>query len=464
MVLRKHRILVIDDEPDMLVTCSRILHHLGYECATVSDGAAARQAMAAIQPDVILTDLVMPGQDGYAILKEAQEVVPGALVIIITGYATVESAVKAIKEGAFDYLPKPFSAEQLDITVKRALQQLDLKEENQILRSQLEERFNFDNIIGANGGLQKVVDTIRKVATSDASILILGESGTGKELVARSIHANSQRRHGPFVAVDCASLPENLLESELFGHEKGAFTGAHSSKEGLMELADGGTLFLDEIGEMSLPLQAKLLRALEQQSFRRVGGTKEISVNVRLLSATNRNLEDAIARHEFREDLYYRINVIALRLPPLRERVQDIPLLARYFLDKFATRMGKAVKTISPRTMEFLQRYPWPGNVRELRNVMERAIALCESRVIMPGDLPDKLVKKQSSLASVPDTNLPFHRAKEQWIEAFEVKYLQELLQRHQGNITAAAQEADVDRKTIHRLLKKHRLVNLDQD
>lgn len=457
-VARKRRILVFDDEIDMLETCCRLLRHMGYDCTTSNDSTIAEQMVAEIEPDIVLTDLVMPKQDGFAVLKTVRKVVPDALVIMITGYATVESAVKAIREGAFDYLPKPFSVEQLEVIIKRAVQQLDLREENRILRSQIEEKYNFDNIIGANGGLQQVVETVRKVSGTDANILILGESGTGKELIARSIHANSKRRGGPFVPVDCASLPENLLESELFGHEKGAFTGAHTAKEGLMELADGGTLFLDEIGEMSPVLQAKLLRALEQQSFRRVGGTKEINVDIRFLAATNRDLEEAVTRREFREDLYYRLNVITVQLPPLRERVQDIPLLANYFLHHFAGRMEKQVGAISAGALDLLQRYSWPGNVRELRNAIERAVAVCETRTIKPVDLPDRLNKPPGALASVPNTGLPFHQAKEEWIEAFEVKYLQELLKRHGGKISEAAREAGIDRKTVHRLLKKHQI------
>lgn len=453
----KRRILIIDDETDMLETCSRLLRRMGYQCTTLSDSTQSAETMAEFQPDIILSDLVLHKLDGFEVLRIARKVIPDSLVIIITGYATVESAVKAIKEGAFDYLPKPFSVEQLEVTMKRAVEQLDLKEENQILRSQLEEKYNFENLIGANGGLQDVVETIRKVSGSEANILILGESGTGKELVAHSIHANSKRRHGPFIAVNCASLPDNLLESELFGHEKGAFTGAHAGKAGLMELADQGTLFLDEIGEMSRELQAKLLRALEQYCFRRVGGTKEINVDIRILAATNRNLEEVASKGEFREDLYYRLNVIAIHLPPLRERVQDIPLLAGHFLHDFAGRVGKPLKAISPGALELLQRYPWPGNVRELRNVIERAVALCETRVIMPEDLPDRLNKQGGSFRSSPDIDLPFHRAKAQWIETFEVKYLQKLLKRHGGNISEAARESGIDRKTIHRLVEKYK-------
>ncbi|GFN22845.1 sigma-54-dependent transcriptional regulator [Thermanaeromonas sp. C210] len=454
----KRRILVIDDEIDMLETCQRLLERMGYECTTLRDSTRSAEAIAEVQPDIVLTDLVMPQLDGLEVLRITQDILPDALVIIITGYATVESAVKAMKDGAFDYLPKPFSAEQLEVTLKRAVERLALREENQILRSQLEERYNFANLIGANGGLQQVVEILRKASDCDANVLILGESGTGKELVARSIHANSKRRQGPFIAVNCASLPDELLESELFGHEKGAFTGAHASKEGLMELAHKGTLFLDEIGELSWSLQAKLLRALEERAFRRVGGTKEIKVDVRVLAATNRNLEEAVERREFREDLYYRLNVITITLPPLRERRQDIRLLANHFLQHFSRQMGKPVKGISPKALELLQQYSWPGNVRELRNAIERAVALCDSKVIMPEDLPEKLQKKEDVFYTSPRVDLPFHKAKAQWIETFEVRYLLELLKKNGGNISQAAREAGVNRKTIHRLLKKHKI------
>lgn len=455
----KRRILVIDDEIDMLETSGRLLRRLGYECTTLHDSSRVAEVLAGVQPEIILSDLVMPKLSGIEVLQAARKILPDSLVIIMTGFATVESAVKAIKEGAFDYLPKPFTFDQLEVTVKRAEEKLNLKAENQILRSQLEEKYHFDNIIGAGGGLQQVVETIRKISPSDANILVLGESGTGKELIARSIHANSRRKHGPFVAVNCASLPNNLLESELFGHEKGAFTGAHVSKAGLMELADKGTLFLDEIGEMSRELQAKLLRALELRSFRRVGGTKEVQVDMRILAATNLDLEEATVKGEFREDLYYRLNVITIHLPALRERAQDIPLLALHFLQDFAERAGKPICSISPGAMDLLQRYAWPGNVRELKNIIERAVALCETKEIVPGDLPERLNKQRCNFSpATPNLEAPFHQAKSQWIEAFEIKYLQGLLEKHGGNISEAARECGVDRKTIHRLLAKHNI------
>ncbi|MCL1792022.1 MAG: sigma-54 dependent transcriptional regulator [Peptococcaceae bacterium] len=454
----KRRILVIDDEVDMLETLGRLLGRLGYDCATLTDPTKTVEVLTDLRPEIILTDLVMPTLGGLEVLRMAREILPDTQVIIITGFATIESAVSAIKEGAFDYLSKPFTVDQLEITIKRAEEKLDLVAENQSLRSQLKEKYDFSNIIGANGGLRHVMDMVRKIIASEINILILGESGSGKELIARGIHANTSRK-GPFVDINCASLPNNLLESELFGHEKGAFTGAHTGKAGLMEVANGGTLFLDEIGEMSKELQTKLLKALEQRSFRRVGGTKEIHVDIRILAATNRDLEEAIIQGTFREDLYYRLNVISIHLPPLRERVQDIPLLTVFFLRQFAEHVGKHLHSVTPDAMELLQQYAWPGNVRELKNVIERAVVLCETETITVADLPERLRKKgRYPLHTVLNPDIPFHQAKKEWIESFEVAYIKKLLERHNGNISDAAKACGVDRKTIHRLLGKHEI------
>ncbi|MDR2737296.1 MAG: sigma-54 dependent transcriptional regulator [Gracilibacteraceae bacterium] len=455
----KRRILVIDDEVDMLETMGRLLRRLGYEKTTLIDDTRVEEVLAELRPEIILTDWVMPKLNGLEVLRMARDMLPDSQVIIITGFATIESAVNAIKEGAFDYLSKPFTSDQLEVTIKRAEEKLDLKAENQSLRSQLKEKYDFSNIIGAGGGLRHIVEMIRKISASETNVLILGESGSGKELIARGIHANSTRRNGPFVDINCASLPNNLLESELFGHEKGAFTGAHTGKVGLMEVANRGTLFLDEIGEMSKELQTKLLKALEQRSFRRVGGTKEIHVDIRILAATNRDLEEAISQSEFREDLYYRLNVISIHLPPLRERVQDIPLLTFSFLRQFAEHVGKQLHSVAPDAMELLQHYAWPGNVRELKNVIERAVVLCETEAITAADLPERLHKKgRLSLQTVLSPDVPFHQAKNEWIEIFEVTYLQKLLEKHKGNISEAARSCGVDRKTIHRLVTRYSL------
>lgn len=451
-------VMIIDDELDMLDTCSRVIKRMGHECRTYDEGAKAINDMEQVQPDLIITDLKMPGCDGFQVLAKAKELLPDTGVIVITGYASVDTAVKAMKEGARDYLAKPFSVEELQITVGKALEEQALREENRLLRIQIQEPLHTENIIGVNGGLQSIFQTIGKLGNSEAAVLIIGESGTGKELIARSVHNNSRRRLGPFIPVDCASLPDNLLESELFGHEKGAFTGAHTTKKGLMEMADGGTLFLDEIGEMSPVLQSKLLRALEERSFRRVGGTQLIEVDFRLVAATNRNLEEAIIEKTFREDLYYRINVITLKLPPLRERRQDISLLVRHFCQKFAQKSDKRIAGVTPEAMEALENYSWPGNVRELRNVIERAVSLCETEMIRPEDLTTNILSPNKKSAPKIALELPFHEAKAQWVKQFEVEYLEAMLNKYRGNISQAAKEAGIDRKTIHRLLKKHGL------
>ncbi|HHY28132.1 MAG TPA: sigma-54-dependent Fis family transcriptional regulator [Desulfitobacterium dehalogenans] len=453
-------IVVIDDEPDMLETCARVIHRMGYKCTTYEDSCEALEEIHKLQPDLIITDIKMPKCDGFEVLEKAKVCVPKARVIVITGYASVDSAVQAMKEGAYDYLSKPFPIEQLQLTINKALQHIALTEENQLLRAQLQEGLNTDNIIGARGGLQDVFATIGKISNSDASILILGESGTGKEVIARAIHKNSRRSTGPFIPVDCASLPENLLESELFGYERGAFTGANNTKQGLLEMAHGGTLFLDELGELTLAMQAKLLRTLEERAIRRVGGNRLINIDIRVLAATNRDLEKAVRTKEFREDLYYRINVITLKLPILHERQQDIPLLVNHFCKKYSQDMDKKVGGFTPEAMKVMKSYSWPGNIRELRNVVERAISLSESEMVGITDLPEKVIAEQKKILPEQENlgGLSFHEAKDLWLKKFEVKYMNELLDNHNGNITQAAKSAGIDRKTIHRLMNKYDL------
>lgn len=314
------RVLVIDDELDMLESCARLLSHLGYLVVTEADSTKAPTMFERERPDLVLTDLRMPGLDGLGVLRAIRAIDPSATVILITAFATIETAVEAVKEGAFDYLPKPFSGDQLRVCIERALEQRRLREENRRLLEQLTETYRFDKIIGRSLPMLQVFETIKKVAKSEANILIVGETGTGKELIARSLHVNSRRTSKPFIPVDCASLPENLLESELFGHEKGAFTGAQATRPGLFEFASGGTIFLDEVGDIGMNLQAKLLRVLQEREVRRVGSNRTIEVDVRVISATNRDLAQAVAKGEFREDLYYRLNVISIPLPPLRDR------------------------------------------------------------------------------------------------------------------------------------------------
>jgi DNA-binding NtrC family response regulator len=356
-------------------------------------------------------------------------------------------------------LPKPFSADQLRLAVERALRQRQLAMENQRLREQLQTVMGFENIIARSPAMVQVFELIRKAARSEANILILGESGTGKELVARAIHANSPRAASAFVPVDCAALPENLLESELFGHEKGAFTGAVKTKPGLLELGGGGTVFLDEIAELPVSLQVKFLRALQEREVRRVGGVRPIPVDVRIVSATNRDLREAVAKGEFREELYYRINVIGVQLPPLRARHGDVPLLVQHFVSRYGRGRESAIEGVDPEALRVLEGYGWPGNVRELQNVVERACALADGPLITTRDLPEHLSAPGTPGAvSVASTgvSLPLPAAKAQWMRELEAAYLVDQLNRHGGNISQAARAAGIDRKTFHRLINKY--------
>jgi DNA-binding NtrC family response regulator len=466
----KGRVLVVDDEPDMIESCARILRRAGYECLTTTDAHKALALVESDRPDLLLTDLKMPGIDGMELLRRARMVDPALPVIFVTAFATIESAVEAIKEGAFDYLPKNFTIEQLRLAVERGLRHRRLHQENLNLREQLQGTLGFENILGRSPAMTRVFELVRKAARSEANILVIGESGTGKELVARAVHANSPRAAQPFVPVDCASLPEPLLESELFGHEKGAFTGAVKGKRGLMEVADRGTLFLDEIGELPLALQVKLLRALQERQLRRVGGTSQIDVDARVVSATNRDLRDAVKKGQFREELYYRVNVIEIHLPPLRERAGDVRLLAYAFLKRYG---GERVTGFDEAALEALDAYAWPGNVRELQNVLERACALADGDRVTRADLPAHVVQggglrtaaaqtgapgapEEASIASGEE--LPLKEAKEKWMQVLEASYLRQLLERHGGNISAAAKAAGIDRKTFHRLINKYQI------
>ena len=459
------RILVVDDEPDMVENLVRILRREGYRCLSATAATKGAELLEAHRPDLLLTDLKMPEIDGMELLRRAHALDSALPVIMITAFSTIESAVTAIREGAFDYLPKNFTADQLRVSVERALRQRRLQVENRNLREQLQTTFRFESLLGRSPAMARVFELVRKAARSDANILVQGESGTGKELIARAIHANSPRAAQPFVPVDCASLPEQLLESELFGHEKGAFTGAVKTKPGLMESADRGTLFLDEIGEMPLSLQTKLLRALQERQIRRVGGNSLVDVDVRLVSATNRDLRAAAAKGDFRDDLFYRVNVIAIQLPPLREREGDIELLTQAFLERY----GKTrVRAIDDDALAALRSYRWPGNVRELQNVIERACALADGDRIRLSDLPDYVLGgaaagTDGTGGAVADAarsaqGLPLKDAKEHWMSVLEASYLRDLLTTHVGNVSAAAKAAGIDRKTFHRLINKYHL------
>ncbi|MDG1893096.1 MAG: sigma-54 dependent transcriptional regulator [Verrucomicrobiota bacterium] len=387
------KVLLVDDEVTMVQLVAESLRNWGHEVHPFTNGMAALEAIQEIQPEVIVTDLYLDRTKAFGLdlLKHSKKHLPSAVVIVITGFGSIETAVEAMKHGAFDYLEKPFKLDELKLSLERALSYNEAVSENAYLRKQLKKKYQFKQIIGTSAKMQEVFKMIERVSDTESTVLILGESGTGKELVAKALHFNSNRRSNPFIPINCSALPENLLESELFGHRKGAFTGAFQDKKGLFEEADGGTIFLDEIGTMPPTLQSRLLRVLQEKEVRRVGENTPVKVDVRVLAATNETLEDRIKQGEFREDLYYRLNVIPIHLPGLRERPDDIPLLVAHFLkDKVHPRIAKVFQ-MSRICMNALTRHSWPGNVRELQNLVERACALSESHVIRRQDLPNQI-------------------------------------------------------------------------
>ena len=450
----KGRILVVDDDEAILQSCRTILEDAGYDIETASGGDAALALLRHKSFDVALVDLKMPGKSGLEVLAEITVADPDLVVMIFTAFGSIESAVEAVRKGAFNYLTKPFTSEQLTTAVAKALEHRKLLRDNVRLRQELKQCCAAHQIVGSSPPLEMVLATLAKVAPSEANVLITGESGTGKELVARAIHPNSARAEGPFIPVDCAALPSNLLESELFGYEKGAFTGAHQSKRGLLELADGGTLFLDEIGELSAELQAKLLRTLQERTFRRLGAERQVSVDIRIISSTNRDLSAEVRQGRFRQDLLYRLNVVTICLPPLRERRADVSILARHFLEEFSRAAGKGRLEITPEALVLLEQYRWPGNVRELRNVIERAVVLCEGHNVRSEDLPD-YIHEQARLGQEIHAAAGYKAAREHWVEAQGKQYLAMLLRQHNGNISAVAREAHISRKSVYELLRR---------
>ena len=395
------RILVVDDEQSMQEFLEIFLRREGYEVQTAGDVDTALAYLESDDFDLIITDMQMPEKTGLDLILAAQDVSPETLMIVVTAFGTTDSAISAMKEGAYDYLTKPFKVDELRIVIEKALEKKLLSSENRRLKQELRSQSRDRNIIGTSRAMQEVFDLIAQVAETKTNVLVSGESGTGKELVARAIHDQSSRQGQPFVAINCGAIPENLLESELFGHVKGAFTGAVQNKEGLFETATGGTLFLDEIGEISLPLQVKLLRALQEKSIRRVGDTVDRKIDVRIVSATNRRLEEEVAAGRFREDVYYRLNVIQLTLPPLRDRIEDIPLLAQHFIRRFADELGKDVEGMDGAAYDLLAEYGFPGNVRELENLIERAVALSRGPTIGPDLLPPTVTQSRESEPAV---------------------------------------------------------------
>ncbi|MFQ5639485.1 MAG: sigma-54-dependent transcriptional regulator [bacterium] len=449
-------ILIIDDEKDMLSACAKILQALGHKPVTLASGAQAITLLGTHEFDLILCDLFMPEVDGMTVVEKARELTPNTPVIIFTAYGTIDRAVVAIKAGAFDFLEKPFEIEDLKVVIEKGLRQRKFFCEKHDLIQQLEEKFNFDNIIGRSFKMQEVFDLIKTVAPTDANVIITGESGTGKELVARSIHARSKRKVKAFIPVNCGAFPENLFESELFGYEKGAFTGALRRKPGLLEFANHGTFFLDEVCELTETLQVKLLRVLQDHKVMRLGGEEFIELDVRFVAATNRDVDIAVSDGILREDFYYRLNVVRIHIPPLRERRDDILPLAERFLRLYLKSSPKEIAGFNDDVLGCFQRYHWPGNVRELENTVERTVTLAKGDTITLAELPSQIRVDDSSPASFANQSLV--TAKQQAIDEIELKYLLELLQKHSGNVTKIAADAGMTRRNLHRLLKRHGL------
>ncbi len=459
------KILIVDDEVDALENCRRILSRLGYDCLTEHDPLRAVQRIQQERPGLVLTDLRMPGLDGIGVLVEAKRVDPMIKVVLMTAYATVQTAVASMRYGALDYLLKPYTSKNLEDVATRAFEQTGSNHPGEDLPegagpAVAGRKSAIGAVIGNSQAIREVKELIKKVARTDANILIYGESGTGKELVARAIHDESDRTGQPFLPIDCVALPDSLLESELFGHEKGAFSGAHAAKAGLFEVANRGTVFLDEVSGMSQMLQSRLLRVLQERQVRRVGGTRYADIDVRVIAASNSDLEEACRRGEFREDLYYRLNVIPVVLPPLRDREGDVQLLAREFLSRFRGR-GNDTPNMEPAfsadALACLNAHTWPGNVRELQNVMERVAALADGPTILVEHLPERIRAARPDDSASEDT-ASYKHAKQEVVRSFERSFLLDLLKRHDWHMTNAAQEAGVDRKTIERMVKRHGL------
>jgi len=457
--MEKVKILVVDDEHLIRWTLDQHLRKEGYEVLTVDSGEKALEAVVDFSPSLVLLDNQLPGITGIEVLGKIKETASDIIVIMITAHGLLETAVKAMKLGAYDYISKPFNLDEITLTIRKALETIKLREEVRILKEQQKTTTRSYNIIGKSRSIQLVLDMITKISLSDAStVLIQGESGTGKELVARAVHMNSSRSEKPFMAINCAALPENLLESELLGHEKGAFTDAKALKKGLLEIADGGSVFLDEVGDMAYSMQAKLLRILEDRTFKRVGGIKDISVDVRVISATNQDLKDLMSEGKFRKDLYYRLQVVPIYLPPLRDRTEDILPLARHFIEMFNEDFHKNVREISEKAREFLVRYEWPGNIRELKNVIERAMILENEDILLLEHLPIELVA--GSMPIAPPDNAPLNLPKEGMsLEKVEEELVKQALSVAAGNQSKAADLLGVQRDAFRRRMKKFGLL-----
>ncbi len=457
------KILVVDDELSMREFLEIMLTKEGYRVQTAVNGKKALDLAEREVFDLAIIDIRMPKMDGIETLIRLKEISPETVILMITAYASTDTAIRAMKQGAYDYITKPFKIEEIKMTIQKALEKKSLEAENTLLRQAVEERYRWGNIIGKSDKMREVFELIEKVSPTKTNVLLSGESGTGKELVAKAVHYNSPRKNKPFIVLNCGAIPENLLESELFGHMRGAFTGAIANKRGLFEAADGGTIFLDEIGELPLPMQVKLLRVIQDREFTRVGGTDSIRVDVRIISATNKDIEEAVRKGEFREDLFYRLNVIQLKLPNLRERKEDIPLLAQHFLKVFSGELGKNIRQISPGGMKLLMKYDYPGNVRELQNMIERAVALEGSNVLTAQNL-SSYVDEQHDLTrseinlEIPKEGIDLEKA----VENLEKTLILKALEKTRGVKKRAAELLHINFRSMRYRLEKYQIDNPD--
>lgn len=458
--MASERILVVDDEGRNREFLRELLEDEGFDVDTAKDGQEAIEVLENMDFDLVLTDLKMPRADGLSVLEGLRRINPQTVAIVFTGYGSIDTAVKAVKLGAYDYITKPLKIEEIMLVIQRALEHRKLSLENEMLRRQLKRKYKFDNIIGDSESMEEVFRLVEKIANTDSTVLIYGESGTGKELIARAIHFNSDRRERPLIPVNCGAIPEELLESELFGHEQGAFTGATRTRIGRFELGNGGTIFLDEIGDMSPALQVKVLRVLQEHEFERVGGMKTIKVDIRVIAATNKDLEKNVAEGKFREDLFYRLNVIPIHLPPLRARTSDIPLLVNHFVELYNEKNKHNVSGVTPEAMDLLMNYDWPGNVRELENMIERIVILKGEGTTEPGDLSEKVLASNSRSVhpriQIPENGISFNTA----VTEFERELILQALNRTNWVKNKAAKLLNLNRTTLVEKMKK---INLTQ-
>ncbi len=457
----RESILIVDDEPELRNAIVAYLTEEGYEVQAASSGEDSLELLKTTPFDILITDMKLPGIDGNTVLQEALALYQEIIGIIITGYGTVESAVQAMKKGAYDYISKPFQLVEISLVVRQALERRRLKEENAYLKTQLKDKYRFESIIGNSKPMQEVFQLVETISGTNSTVLITGETGTGKELIAKAIHFNSQRRDQKIVSINCGAIPETLLESELFGHVKGAFTGAHQSRIGRFEQAHKGTIFLDEIGNMSPTLQVKLLRVLQEREFERVGGTETVKVDVRIVAAASANLKEMVDRNEFRSDLYYRLNVIPIHLPSLKDRREDVPLLAKHFIKKYCQSSNLESKTVSQEAMKMLMNYHWPGNIRQLENAIERAVALVGMRsLLVPSDLPQEVQKTNNNLflseIYIPDEGVNFNTE----VSYLERELILQSLKKSGGNKKQAAKLLNLKRTTLIEKLKRLDLMN----